>query len=246
MAVQALLYSRDPQCVEVFSEAASALGIELLEIEDPQRFADLASGQPFDLLIVDCAKAEDWNLLLPKLRRSAANRDAVVIAVSEQQNAKHLLEYGASMPVCKPLSLEAVRRHLRAVLPAIAREQRRYNRYAVKMKVLLSRDAPKSMEALAVNLSEGGILLQLRERIDPAPKETLSLSFSLPWTSEMLELQGHLAWISSDLRAGIRFLPGAKDSLAKIASWLKAYAVQSEASAKIEAITEPPPSRRDD
>jgi DNA-binding response OmpR family regulator len=225
MLAHALLFSQDAEFAAVFRDAASALSVELLELEESQRFADLASRQPFDLLIIDCDRAHNGTSLLWQIKVANANRDAVVIAATGGENdSRHLMEYGASMPIQKPLKLESARKHLRAALPVVVREHRRYNRHSVTFGVVLRSDQGWQAQATSLNLSEGGILLELPYKINAQADEVLTVSFTLPGATEGLELHGKLAWLDCDLRAGVRFVWVTTEGLTKVAEWLRTAA----------------------
>jgi transposase-like protein len=100
---------------------------------------------------------------------------------------------------------------------ALSYEQQRYFRVVTEFPVI-ARCGDKQVHATSVNLSSSGIALRLPELAEF--QTTVTLSFTLPATSHVIETKAQIAWIDAERRAGFRFLDMPSDSRRELESWL--------------------------
>ncbi len=92
-------------------------------------------------------------------------------------------------------------------------------RKELSVPVSLTTKAGQRLEATARNLSAGGLGLQGLESPLPISDE-LTLQFTLPGTTERLEMNGVVAWSEANGTAGIRFAGVSESRMAILQRWL--------------------------
>ncbi len=222
MILQALLFSNDADLVAVFDQALTGLKIESLHLDDPLRFLDLLANEHFDLLVVDWDGTEHGLEVLAQSRQRSANRDAIVMLATTERDPARFLERGANLILYKPLTLQALERHLRSAHLLMQDERRRYNRYAIELPVAIRTPEGRQVLGKGYSLSEGGIALQFSERLDT--QGVLQVEFVLPQEKLAMQLTGKLAWVNSDLHTGIRFVRLTSETREQLTGWLERYA----------------------
>lgn len=222
MILQALLYTHDAEFLSVFNQELAELQIECLEVDDPLRFLDLLQHEHFDMLVLDCELSEHELELVAQARERSANRDAVLMVGTSTRDPEGLLERGVNVILYKPLTAEALARHLRNAYPLMLSERRRYSRHPVHIPVAIRTPEGRQVLATGYSLSEGGIALQFSERLDT--RDVLSLEFVLPEESTALQLTGKLAWVNTDLHTGIRFVRLTVEKREQLKGWLDRHA----------------------
>src|SRR5438270_5023052 len=201
--LQAAVLSNDASMSALFREATANLNVELVELNEIPRYIDLVSQEPFDLLLIDCEGSAVDQQLISTLRERSANREAVLMIAAPHANAGELAAVGASVVLTKPLDVKTARKYLQDAIRVIFQRQRIYARHPVEMEVLVS--LTQKVQAKAINLGEGGIALQLAERIEVSRDESVRLSFDLPPSGEKFETSAKLAWMNNDLQAAFAF-----------------------------------------
>lgn len=200
---RALIFSGEAPFLEVFQRGLADAGIEAANTADAPGFLARIAEVPYDVLVVDCDCAGATTAVLPSIRTATCHRDAVVIAAASGGSSNELVALGAHIALFKPVAVEMVARHARDAFRLAAGEKRRYNRYPLETRVSLS-VAGKPLEVASVNLSEGGMCVQLPGRLNM--QDPLEVQFQPPGQPQPLLVHGVLAWQDPQLRAGIRFV----------------------------------------
>ncbi|MDP9268724.1 MAG: response regulator [Acidobacteriota bacterium] len=127
MCPQALLCSPDPQVVTAIQRILNASGIELEVCTHPEAGRSRLEQQKYDAVFVDCDDMPLGAELLPALRATPSNRQAIAFALlNGTTGAREAYALGANFTLEKPLTVEVTTRTLRAAAGLIARERRRY------------------------------------------------------------------------------------------------------------------------
>ena len=100
---------------------------------------------------------------------------------------------------------------------ALSFQQQRYFRVMTEFPVLVSY-AGKEIHATCTNLSSSGIGLHLPEMSDF--RSAVTLTFTLPQTSHVIEAKAQIAWLDTGSRAGFRFIEIFSDSRQELENWL--------------------------
>lgn len=226
-SIQAAILSKDAAFVSLIRKATAKLDIELVEMDDALRYIDLIAQEPFDLVLFDCqGSPAAGKHLLATLRQSSANREAVfmIAGAAQGDDASAGTDFAESVLIPKSLTPEKAEQYLREAVQVIVERQRHYNRHPLDIGVLLAGEAKQwELEARSLNLSEGGIRLQLPRRPEFDSAGGVRISFELPDGGGKLEIPARLAWINNDLQAGFRFKLTTSTS-ARLSAWLNQHA----------------------
>jgi hypothetical protein len=224
-SVKAAILSKDSSLTSVVQEVTSKLDIQLLEMQDVLRYIDLVSQEPFDLLLLDCEGLPAAKHLITTLRQSSANREAVFMIAGAADGPSAMIGFGTNVILSKPLTPEQAERCLRDAMTVMQERHRHYARYPLEMDVLLACPAQKwQLSARSIALGEGGIGLQLPQKIELGIQDVVGISFQLPQSHDKFELSANLAWTNNDMQAGFRFKPLTTSNSAKLSSWLNQHA----------------------
>ncbi len=80
----------------------------------------------------------------------------------------------------------------------------RYHRQAIDVPVSLSCGPRRKLQGELVNLSQGGVGVQLDRELDV--RESIQVSFKLPGTRYTVKARGEIAWTDQRGQVGIRFV----------------------------------------
>ncbi len=223
MALQSLLLSRDDEVIRVLRRVLNDLEIEVVVCTGPDTAADELARRKWDAIIIDCDDCHGAVDVLRSVRQGNANKTSTAFAIINGiTSVRNAFEMGANLALEKPISADRALHSFRAVHGMMLAERRRYYRHPVDMAVTIrfedkEKNTSKEVLATAINLSEGGMAVQLKSA-PPDTKAVGMLRFILPGSSNWIETNGTIAWVDGELQAGIRFesLPFAvKDQLAK-------------------------------
>ena len=115
----------------------------------------------FEAVIVDLQLGDEAVLVLRQLRLSRANRTAVTFAITTGNGAQTSGRPDSTFVLQRPLSSAAINLTLRAAFGLIVRERRRYFRCPVVVPAFLRARQPEDLLCQTVNISEGGIAIQV-------------------------------------------------------------------------------------
>ena len=219
MLLQALLLCREPQIERTFRRALDDVGISV-EVATAADFAlqRLATNK-FDAVIVDCDNVSGGTEVLAGIQKSASNKRAVAIALTNGGTTmRAAFDMGAHFVLDKPLTLERAARCLRAAQGFMMAEQRRYFRHPVDATADLSFGTVSQLRCKVTNISDGGMAVVVNQQVTPGC--TVDVRFSAPGTFEDLEAKGEFAWADGKGNAGIRFVYLAPDSKKSLGKWL--------------------------
>jgi len=224
-SIQAALLSADTSLVSIFQQAASTFQIELIELDDALRFMDLVSQEPQDLMVLDCRGLAGAKHLVSAIRQASANREAILLIASDMDESSATSAFGKHLPLTMPFSSEQAEKHLREALPIIEERHRHFDRHPIDIPVsVICEHKNWGLEVRSVNLSEGGIALQLPQVVDLGIEDVVHISFELPEHGGKIEGPATLAWINNDLLAGFRFKALTPGNSAKLSAWLNQHA----------------------
>lgn len=215
--LHSLLLSTDDTVVRVLRRVLSELEIGVEQCADVDSTIQRMTRQRFEAVIVDCSTPEIASKVLRGIRSAPANKRAVVIAVTDGQDAaKSATALGAHFVLFKPLALERTRSSFRAVRALMKRERRRHARIPVELPVELHFDAKQgSVRTVTSDLGENGIAIKTRNQKLPSG---FQVRFTLPGSSGIeIDTHGEVAWEGATI-VGIRFrdLPPATSDQLKL------------------------------
>jgi hypothetical protein len=206
-----MVVSRDWAEVSVLECILGGLHIGVEVEPEPARARVKLAKSKVDALIVDCDLEGTTNFL----RSLGTGFNAVpLVIVSGSNGHTNQQDALATFVFKKPISVEQAVRTLSAARNMILDGRLRYNRHALDLQVSLAYGSRKRIEAHLMNLSQGGVGIQLPRPVAfPGP---VRVSFQLPESKVRMKVQGEVAWTDKMGNAGIRFLdmsPGVKRDL---------------------------------
>jgi CheY-like chemotaxis protein len=225
-ALEALIVSSDAQVLETLTKALVRLEIESSKC-DGTTASEFIGKRKFDAILLDCDVDRNGRALLDEIRKSRSNRTSTVLALADASSqATELLKLGANLVVTKPVTHQLAWKTLRATLGVMEQERRRYFRHTLGVEVDIATTDGNQCNALATNLSEGGMAL----KFDPSspcairvqPGTMGNVRFCLPsGNSDWISAKVSFAWVDSEGRAGLRFEIVDPDSMTSMESWRK-------------------------
>jgi ActR/RegA family two-component response regulator len=220
MALNLLLVSRDTECVQMWNRASNdaAIDIELLHTDgDATR---RLGRQKYNAVVIDFDLPGSPSDLVEQVRKSSTNSGAVIVAmVSNTGDAIGAFRAGASMSVDKRLTIDWVRRCLRAAHTTMVSDRRRYFRYPVSLAAKIQVNG-ELIEGKIVNISELGLGFALKRQ--PEIGAQIVARYRLPSTMADVECTGRVVWSTAQGRAGFRVGNMDSGSRTRVRGWLTA------------------------
>lgn len=164
----------------------------------------------FDAIIVDWREIDNLSEFLCAVRRSKVNQDCVLVGiVRDLLDLQEAFAAGVHFLIHKPASAMQIERCLRAAYCATVVRRRKQHRERVQIVASIHTHSHPVFEATVVNLSEGGIGIEINPRVFlsgvlPSVGEEIDVRFALPGTGGMLDVNGTVVW-STVWSFGVRF-----------------------------------------
>lgn len=225
MALQALVVSRDPNALDVLAQVCHDLSMDCRTAENPAEADTLLGSTWFDALVVDCDGMNGAKEVLSRSRRSSAKSCTAFALVNGKTTVKDAFLLGANYVMEKPLDSERARMTLRSAINNMLRERRRYSRQALDTLATIWHGNNQMVVAKAMNISEGGIAVELPNKIRLGT--TVRIEFDLPGHRH-IEAKGEVAWADSDVRVGIKLLFMPATARHDLDNWLVDRLIESE------------------
>ncbi len=223
-----MLLCTDDTVVRVLRRVLSELEIGVEQCSDLDTTVQRMTRQRFEAVIVDCTSQDVASKILRGVRSAPANKRAVVVAITDGQNAaKGATELGAHFILFKPLSIERTRSSFRAVRALMRRERRRHARVPIELPVELQFDGTQgSMRTVTSDLGENGIAIKTRNQKLPS---SFRAKFTLPGSGGAeIEARGEVAWEGATV-VGVRFRDLAPEMSEQLKLWIGRQLMGSEA-----------------
>jgi DNA-binding response OmpR family regulator len=219
MTLESLLLSQDLELVRVIRPTLEKLSIDVEICHEARQATDILIAEKFDAVIVDCDDLKGGLEVMEGLRSTPSNKNSVTFAVlnGKKTTTQQAFGMGANFVLQKPISVLNASRCFHAALNFMIRERRRYFRHPVKMLVGIVL-GEKIVRATSTNVSESGIAILLREALPKGAKPRVQ--FTLPETSQQLDLDAEVVWADVKGRAGLRFSDVAKGTQDHMEKWL--------------------------
>jgi CheY-like chemotaxis protein len=186
----------------------------------------------FDVIIVDWREIDNLGDFLSALRKSKLNHECVLVAIMRDLlDLRQAFAAGVHFLIHKPASAVQIERCLRAAYCATVVRRRKHHREPVNIVASLCTRTQPFTEATVVNLSEGGVGLQIDPHDDMAgvalgAGDEVDLRFALPETKEILHTTGRVVWTTTHA-CGIRFSYIPDDERQALEQWLTACVERS-------------------
>lgn len=219
MLLQAMMVSKDPGSMTLVSGIFRGAVIDIQIFRDPDEANTAMTRAKYDAVIVDCTSVPEWHALLTALRKTKSNPRAVAFAVVDEIiGAASAYQSGANLVIEKPLRAEKLAATVRAALGLMARERRRYLRLPLR-SVCFLRTEFGELELDIVDVSEGGMAVELSEMNARNVRGALGFRFHLNGASSAIQGKAEMAWTRGG-RAGFRFTSLGGASSTELEQWI--------------------------
>ena len=220
MNLKSLVLCSDEKIVRVLRRVLGDLDIDVDLCPDGDSALRKLTRQRFEAIIVDVtdSRASD---VLRSARSAPCNKQAVAVAIVEAAvGLKAVFAVGAHFVLYKPVSSERAKSSFRAARALMKSERRRNTRVAVQIPVVLrSAEVGANMKVTTIDLSEGGMAVDMPNRRRPTGR--WQIAFTLPGSQSVLELPAEFAWEGSGAQAGLRFQQISPEATRQLQEWLK-------------------------
>ncbi len=216
-----LFLSHDSQLISTMQAACAKLAMDMSVCPDVKHAASMLKRKKFYAALVDNAEGAITSDFLAAVRASTSSKTAISIVFAEPP-ARGVPD--AAVVVAKPVSPELALRTLRAAKGSMAKELHRYLRHPIKTAVTLSLPSKREVHATSVNISDGGLEIQLIEP-EAFPTEGPVLArFVLPETGAWVQVNGQVIWCDGN-RVGLRYRPITPNDDERLRIWLSSHSV---------------------
>jgi hypothetical protein len=194
-----LLFSRDPRLIATLQSVCANVGIIPTVCSGSAQAAEMLSRCKFYGLIIDSAEPEVATEVLCTVRASSSSRKAIAIVLSNTSASVP----GGTFLLTKPVAIELAIRTLRAAKGLMLNEFGRYWRHPVRLPVVIVRDSGEEFQATSINLSHGGLAVQISALNVIAPGDAVRARFAWPGAGTCIETKGKVAWTGAQGRVGL-------------------------------------------
>jgi CheY-like chemotaxis protein/Tfp pilus assembly protein PilZ len=193
----------EPEVAKAIKAMTEPLGCDVVILTDSREAAKCLANEKFDGVFVDGRMPNlDGFELTEKVRASALNARVPVVMLTgydDVQTMRKGFRAGINFFLGKPFTPDRILRLFRAMQGSILREKRRYARLPFRATVVW-RSGARSGKAITVNLSEGGILMEIPDRLGLG--DSVELEFDLPSTPQKLKVAATVVHTESHGPAG--------------------------------------------
>ena len=217
MALQALVVCRDDRTVATLTRALGHLKVEAQVCRGFRAALQHAGQRRFEAIFLDTSPSRAGKFII-RLREVSQHKMVVVVVLNGRGTVRESFDMGANFVLYAPLTFERALHGLQAAKSLMFPQHRRHFRWRLHKPIHLSFDGRHEIEAVVVDISIGGVAIQMSRRVEV--NQALHIRLQLPGHNEKMELKGEVAWADHHGRAGIRFIQLPKPAHDKIRSWL--------------------------
>ncbi len=218
-----LFLSQDQQLISTVQTACQKSAMSMTLCSDAQHAAGILKRRKFYAALVDNVDEAVTSDFLAAVRKSTSSKTAVSIVFAEPP-AKGVSD--AAMVVAKPVSAELALRTLRAAQGSMSNEFRRYVRHPMRTAVTLTVGGKRDVQATSVNMSDGGLEIQLLEPEVISNDNRVRARFVLPVSGDWVQVNGDVVWCDPSGRAGLRFSGITAGDCDRVRNWLASQPVR--------------------
>lgn len=219
MNLKSLLLCADEKIVRVLRRTLGELDIAVDVCGNAEEALRKLTRERFEAIIVDCAGPGAAEVLR-NARSSPGNKRAVAVAILDPDSGMRSgFESGANFVLYKPVSVERSKSSFRAARALMKKERRRNSRIEVRISLeMVSRESGVRFKVNSTDLGEGGLAISLPK--GSKPRGRWELSFKLPGSDAILQVDAEFAWESSGTQVGLRFHDQTPEFMRQLRDWL--------------------------
>jgi hypothetical protein len=223
MALQALLFSRDQQVIDLVGEVLKTLDIEVSRCSVGQEAVQRLKATRFDAIIVDNADASGAVMVLSAAKTLPSCEESIGIVLAVSRNSIGLAQGARShMVLYRPLSAGRLLNGIKSALGlrSEGEDARESQRAAINIPATLRGAGLDETLIFITNLSKGGAALKVGQSVSSSSIQTIE--FSLPDMKENLSASVELVWRDVQGRMGVRFASTSPAFSETLEKWLAA------------------------
>lgn len=219
MNLKSLLLCSDEKITRVLRRTLGDLDIGVELCTNSEEALRKLTRDRFEAIIVDCA-GPGAAAVLGSARSAPCNKRAVAVAILDPEvGLRSAFDVGAHFILYKPVSAERAKSSFRAARALMKKERRHNSRNPVSIPVeMLSRESGARVNVTTADLGEGGMAVVLPRR--GKPQGRWQLSFTLPGSSSLLEVDAEFAWEGTGTQVGLRFHEPPQEFSGQLREWL--------------------------
>jgi hypothetical protein len=219
-AARVALFNLEQSTQQIFSEAFRQFGMETIALQNGD--CTRVNDEKFEACALELY-APNADTMLSAIRSSPLNKRIIVFGVRRtRDDLLRTAQYAINVVLDDPLDRSACSRAVRASKTLVLHEFRRYVRIpiATEVTVLTSR---KRYSTTSVEISEGGMSLQMPLESGIRDGDTLRVAFTLP-QQPGINLWGKVCWSrAEDSVLGVRFEPPEQEERSVVKQWISDY-----------------------
>jgi len=194
-----VLVSNDYATVNAVSGGVKKHGAKFIVAPTAEAARDCLNRRKIDGVFVDLEVPQAL-AVIEGIRKGTSNDKSVIFAcVADARDNTRALSAGANFLLRKPLNVDSIAVHITIAKELMARERRRYFRYAVNLTVVL-KEGEAEQHARVTNLSEGGMAVRTAKGLGHS--SVIDFAFDLPQGASVRG-KGQVAWMNTEGMAGI-------------------------------------------
>jgi CheY-like chemotaxis protein len=218
-----LLFSNDTHVLSVMNQILESFAIETEVCSELGAALNTVTHRRLDAVIVDWKAAYNPTRVVSAARKSSPNTNSTIVAmVNESSEMQAALLAGANFIIHKPTSHDHAIRCMRAAYGTMLQQRRRAARCTVDIQVAATVAELGCLETRITDISVGGIALHCKRSLEI--NWTVSLSFTLPTTSDLIHVTGRVVNANANAdgtgRIGICFSFVPENEFDLLVNWL--------------------------
>jgi diguanylate cyclase (GGDEF)-like protein len=210
-----LIVSRDSDALRVLQPMLESLSVDVETCADTAVALEMLPGRRFEAFVVDMDLPGAANSMALARTLNPA-RNLVVVALGAVAPSAWS---GANFVLQKPLVASRIASALRVICTLMSAERQRYFRHSVSLPVVLQFNSDSEFEAMATDLSEGGMAVRCTRSLEPGRVGTVR--FQLSKTDAALQARVRVAWTDGEGRCGLRFVDMSRAARSALDRWLQ-------------------------
>lgn len=218
--LRTLLVTLDSVLADTITNISRELSIDVQTSTSVGEVPEELAGTKYEALFLDFDTVTETAPILDLVRGSPSNKSALIFAVATGAAQKlEALQQGANFVLQRPLAATEVRRSLYAAYDLMARERRRYFRYAAEFPLLLERSGSGAdLSCTTINISNSGAAVSTPSTLHPGEQVNVVLLLREPELA--VRGSGSVVWDDRHGKAGINFQCGSPAVQQEFNSWL--------------------------
>jgi AmiR/NasT family two-component response regulator len=202
LVFECLIVSEDNQTLSLMSQALERLSIDVKRCAAPAEGLELLSKHNVDLVVCDCKGTADESKLLDRVLKGNRKRKPTILRVAEGTfSGCGTRNSEAHVEILKPLSQESIAQGLKTAYSQMVREERRHARHAIMRRVLGMNTAGKLVAFTISDISERGVGLFSKCKIDAG--ELLGFDLELTNPTRVIKSEVRVLWMRHNLAGAV-------------------------------------------